>query len=200
MVIEAPSGAPLKFRHLGREFSDMTAAAMKALDLFCAAGGATRCLMQVGFAVAGVDLRPQPRYCGAAFFQADALKYLATADMSRFDFIWASPIASRMPEFRSSSRSWGDQIQAPVALGAGRCLKRGEAPARRERGRSSADRPRRPMPDHVRLEDAGRGRASLASLVRDVIPLARAVLSTRARTGDRRLWRPLSRPSTSGRG
>ena len=78
----------------------MTAAAMKALDLFCAAGGATRGLMQAGFAVTGVDLRPQPRYCGDAFLQADALEYLATADMSRFDFIWASPPCQRFTALR----------------------------------------------------------------------------------------------------
>ena len=51
----------------------MTAAAMKALDLCCAAGGATRGLTQAGFAGTGVDLRPQPRYCGDAFVLADAV-------------------------------------------------------------------------------------------------------------------------------
>jgi hypothetical protein len=51
----------------------MTAAAMKALDLFCSAGGATRGLMQAGFDMTGVDVRRQPRYCGDAFVLADAV-------------------------------------------------------------------------------------------------------------------------------
>ena len=64
---------------------------LRALDLFCKAGGATRGLQQAGFAVTGVDLRPQPNSCADVFIQADALEYLRTADLSGFDLIHASP-------------------------------------------------------------------------------------------------------------
>ena len=70
------------------------------LDLFCGAGGATRGLQQAGFAVVGVDLKPQPHYCGEKFVRADALDYLATADLSCFDFIWASPPCQRYTSLR----------------------------------------------------------------------------------------------------
>ena len=64
---------------------------MNALDLYCGAGGATRGLQQAGFHVVGVDIKRQPRHCGDEFIQADALEYLATANLAPFDFIWASP-------------------------------------------------------------------------------------------------------------
>lgn len=59
----------------------------RALDLFCGAGGATKGLQRAGFHVTGVDIKPQPRYCGDVFIQADAMEY----PLGGFDFIWASP-------------------------------------------------------------------------------------------------------------
>lgn len=59
----------------------------RALDLCCCAGGATRGLQQAGYHVTGVDIRPQPHYCGDAFILGDAL----TVDLAGYDLIWASP-------------------------------------------------------------------------------------------------------------
>ncbi|HXI85321.1 MAG TPA: hypothetical protein VNL17_14665 [Verrucomicrobiae bacterium] len=58
-----------------------------ALDLFCGAGGATKGLQCAGFHVTGVDIRPQPKYCGDLFYEADAM----TFPLDGYDFIWASP-------------------------------------------------------------------------------------------------------------
>lgn len=59
----------------------------RCLDLFCGAGGATKGLQRAGFHVTGVDIKPQPRYCGDVFHQADAMAF----PLEGFDFIWASP-------------------------------------------------------------------------------------------------------------
>lgn len=87
---------------------------MKALDLFCCAGGATKGLQRAGFHVTGVDIKPQPRYCGDAFVQTDAL----TFPLDGYDFIWASPPCQGYSEMR----------HAPGAKGAPKLI-----PAVRER-------------------------------------------------------------------
>lgn len=64
----------------------------RLLDLFCGAGGATRGYQRAGFHVVGVDNRPQPRYVGDEFLQADALAVLADpVFLAGFDTIHASP-------------------------------------------------------------------------------------------------------------
>ncbi len=63
---------------------------MRLLDLFCGAGGAARGYQLAGFYVVGVDIRPQPRYVGDEFVQADALEYLEEYGRD-FDAIHASP-------------------------------------------------------------------------------------------------------------
>lgn len=60
---------------------------LKALDLFCGAGGASRGLQIAGFHVTGVDLVKWPHYIGDAFIQADALQ----VPLDGYDLIWASP-------------------------------------------------------------------------------------------------------------
>jgi site-specific DNA-cytosine methylase len=59
----------------------------RLLDLFCGAGGAARGYQLAGFHVTGVDIKPQPRYIGDEFHQADAL----TFPLDGFDAIHASP-------------------------------------------------------------------------------------------------------------
>lgn len=76
---------------------------LRALDLFCCAGGATKGLQRAGFHVTGIDNQPQPRYCGDAFIQADALN--PPLDLRRFDFIWASPPCQAFTKLRNLQRT-----------------------------------------------------------------------------------------------
>lgn len=72
----------------------------RALDLFCGAGGATRGLQMAGFDVTGIDMRPQPHYCGDRFIQGDALR--PAVRLADFDFVWASPPCQAHTDLKSA--------------------------------------------------------------------------------------------------
>lgn len=84
----------------------------KALDLFCCAGGAARGLQQAGFHVTGVDIRPQPRYAGNCFIEADAM----AIDWTGYDLIWASPPCQRYSNLTPTAHKSGHPDLLPVVL------------------------------------------------------------------------------------
>lgn len=82
----------------------------RALDLFCCAGGATRGLQLAGYHVTGVDIKPQKRYIGDAFIQADAME----VDWCGYDLIWASPPCQRYSCMRPDTQHNHPDLIAPV--------------------------------------------------------------------------------------
>lgn len=83
---------------------------MRALDLFCGAGGAARGLQMAGFHVTGVDIAPQPRYAGDVFIQADAL----TFPLEGYDLIWASPPCQAYSTLNNANRRDYPDLIEPV--------------------------------------------------------------------------------------
>jgi DNA (cytosine-5)-methyltransferase 1 len=77
---------------------------MRLLDLFCGAGGATKGYQLAGFHVTGVDIKPQPNYCGDEFYQADALHF----PLQGFDAIHASPPCQAFTAYRRRGDGVGE--------------------------------------------------------------------------------------------
>mgnify|MGYP001601058017 CR=1 FL=1 len=85
----------------------------RLLDLFSGAGGAAKGYQRAGFYVVGVDHKPQPRYCGDEFVQADALEYV-TEHGHEFDAIHASPPCQRFTALRGM---WNAKRDHPDLVG-----------------------------------------------------------------------------------
>lgn len=83
----------------------------RLLDLFCKAGGAAKGYQRAGFYVAGVDIEPQPHYCGDEFIQADAMSHIV--HMADFDAVHASPPCQRFSDLakrNGNAEDWPDLI------------------------------------------------------------------------------------------
>lgn len=81
---------------------------MKALDLFCCAGGASRGLADAGFEVTGIDITEQPHY-PYTFIQSNVLDVSADY-VASFDLVWASPPCQQFTAYRRKN---------PTTIGAG---------------------------------------------------------------------------------
>lgn len=67
-----------------------------------------------GFYVVGLDIDVQPNYVGDEFIQSDALEYLATADLSRYAAIHASPPCQAYTKARRLQGNEHPDLIAPV--------------------------------------------------------------------------------------
>lgn len=96
------------------------------LDAFCCAGGAAKGYQCAGFYVVGVDIEPQPNYCGDEFIQADALDVIANAHWScsptcrdGYNAVHASPPCQRWSDLAArngNAEDWPDLITPTRAL------------------------------------------------------------------------------------
>lgn len=71
---------------------------MRALDLYCCAGGASDGLRRAGFTVVGVDREDQPEYPNA-FYRVDVTT-IGPDFLRRFAFVWASPPCQAFTAYR----------------------------------------------------------------------------------------------------
>lgn len=95
--------------------------APRLLDLFCGAGGATRGYQQAGFYVVGVDIEPQPNYCGDEFHQVDALDVLRCksflADPHFVDAIHVSPPCQGYVQWNNlNAERYGSRVEHPMLI------------------------------------------------------------------------------------
>lgn len=89
-------------------------------DFYCCAGGAARGYQRAGFRVIGVDNRPQPRYAGDEFIQADALELLASGRWRGGAAIHASPPCQVHSRAKHLRQAQGGTCSSPDLVAATR--------------------------------------------------------------------------------
>jgi DNA (cytosine-5)-methyltransferase 1 len=101
----------------------------RILDLFCGAGGAAEGYHRAGFAVTGIDIKPQPDY-PYEFIQSDVMEWLSRrSGFLRFDAIHASPPCQAFsamtqvagtrdnhPDLLTPIRDWLHRIGLPYVI------------------------------------------------------------------------------------
>lgn len=88
----------------------------RILDLFAGGGGATRGYQLAGFHVTGVDIDPQPHYCGDTLLQRNAIEFMSRPYRwsGLFDAIAASPPCQRYSDLakrNGNAHEWPDLIE-----------------------------------------------------------------------------------------
>lgn len=105
------------------------------VDLFSGAGGAAKGYQRAGFYVVGVDIEPQPNYCGDEFHQLDAMEVLrwiadpvhATGSyfIGDFDVIHASPPCQGYVQWNNlNAERYGSRVEHPKLIEPVRALLR----------------------------------------------------------------------------
>jgi hypothetical protein len=89
------------------------------LDAFCCAGGATKGYQRAGFRVMGVDISPQPNYCGDDFVQADAVQFIRDHG-HRFAAIHGSPPCQGYLNLTKQNAAMGRPVDHPNLIAATR--------------------------------------------------------------------------------
>jgi SAM-dependent methyltransferase len=88
---------------------------LRVLDAFCGVGGATRGYQLRGLYVVGVDIAPNPDYCGDEFIRSDAVEFIREHG-GEFDFIHTSPPCpgySSLTKGTNESQGWDAALGYP---------------------------------------------------------------------------------------
>lgn len=70
-----------------------------------------------GYHVTGVDIEPQPHYCGDAFIQGDAFDWLENpVRLAEYDLVWASPKCQAHSVLTPTAHKGNHEVQLPRVL------------------------------------------------------------------------------------
>jgi len=85
----------------------------RILDACCCGGGATRGYQLAGFHVTGIDINPQPNYCGDQFIQGDAIAYIREHG-HEYDAVVGSPPCQKYTLLNAYNHKTYPDLIAPM--------------------------------------------------------------------------------------